>query len=123
MRPLRMREIAGAIPAGSTFKWGRRHPNQNLHPNKYLPGKVFCGTLLPEWLAIKPARNSEYGKVKDELEDLGLHTVCADAHCPNVTECWSCGTATFMVLGDTCTRGCRFCAVKKSAKGDEIDLA
>ncbi len=77
--------------------------------------------LLPEWLTIKPASTEKYGSIKKTISDLGLHTVCADAHCPNVSECWSGGTATFMVLGDLCTRGCAFCAVRKSAKGSEID--
>jgi lipoic acid synthetase len=52
-----------------------------------------------------------YTRIKARARELGLHTVCEEAHCPNVGECWGGGTATFMVLGDTCTRGCRFCAV------------
>ncbi len=77
--------------------------------------------LLPEWLSIRPASTEKYGEIKQAITDLGLHTVCVEAHCPNITECWSGGTATFMVLGDLCTRGCRFCAVSKSAKGLQID--
>jgi len=53
-----------------------------------------------------------YKRLKILSQDLGLHTVCEEAHCPNIGECWGGGTATFMLLGDTCTRGCRFCAVK-----------
>ncbi len=53
-----------------------------------------------------------YKRLKVLSHDLGLHTVCEEAHCPNIGECWGGGTATFMLLGDTCTRGCRFCAVK-----------
>lgn len=77
--------------------------------------------MLPEWLSIKPASTEKYNDIKKQITDLGLHTVCVEAHCPNITECWSGGTATFMVLGDTCTRGCRFCAVPKRAKGIEVD--
>ena len=55
------------------------------------------------------------------LRDRGLHTVCEEARCPNMGECWDGGTATFMVLGDTCTRGCRFCAVKTSGAGTPVD--
>jgi lipoic acid synthetase len=77
--------------------------------------------MLPEWLAIKPATTAKYGRIKDTVAALGMRTVCIDAHCPNMAECWSSGTATFMVLGRTCTRGCRFCAVEKSAKGESID--
>lgn len=77
--------------------------------------------MLPEWLAIKPATTEKYAEIKQTISSLGLHTVCAEAHCPNITECWSSGTATFMVLGELCTRGCRFCAVHKSAVGQEAD--
>jgi len=77
--------------------------------------------LLPQWLSIKPASTEKYASIKNTIISLGLHTVCVEAHCPNITECWSGGTATFMILGDLCTRGCTFCAVKKSAKGSVID--
>lgn len=77
--------------------------------------------MLPEWLSIKPASTEKYGAIKNTIGELGLHTVCVEAHCPNISECWSSGTATFMVLGDLCTRGCTFCAVSKSAKGLQVD--
>jgi lipoic acid synthetase len=77
--------------------------------------------MLPEWLSVKPATTERYAHVKDRVSELSLHTVCVEARCPNITECWSGGTATFMVLGSKCTRGCRFCAVSKSAVGDSID--
>ncbi len=76
---------------------------------------------LPEWLSIRPASTEKYAGIKSTVAALGLHTVCTEAHCPNITECWSGGTATFMVLGDLCTRGCRFCAVSKKAVGREPD--
>ncbi len=79
--------------------------------------------MLPEWLSIRPASTAKYDKIKGTVSSLGLHTVCTEAHCPNITDCWSGGTATFMVLGDLCTRGCRFCAVSKSAKGINVDMA
>ena len=77
--------------------------------------------MLPEWLSIKPAHASKYSSIKSSINYLGLNTVCVEAHCPNMSECWGGGTATFMVLGDLCTRGCTFCAVSKSAKGLKID--
>lgn len=77
--------------------------------------------MLPEWLSIRPASTEKYSEIKKAVIENGLHTVCTEAHCPNITECWSGGTATFMVLGDKCTRGCRFCAVDKRAKGIEVD--
>lgn len=78
-------------------------------------------SLLPGWLTIKPASTEKYSGIRNTITGLGLHTVCVEAHCPNISECWSGGTATFMILGDMCTRGCTFCAVRKSARGSEID--
>jgi lipoic acid synthetase len=66
----------------------------------------------PEWLTIRPPEGDAYPRLARILSRHRLHTVCQEAHCPNLSECWSGGTATFMVLGDTCTRACRFCAVK-----------
>ena len=62
-----------------------------------------------------------YKRLKVLSNDLGLHTVCEEAHCPNIGECWGGGTATFMLLGDTCTRGCRFCAVKSGNPNKVVD--
>lgn len=66
---------------------------------------------LPPWLKIRPPSGERYEAVKSQMGDGVLHTVCEEAKCPNVSECWGGGTATFMVLGDECTRGCRFCSV------------
>ncbi len=76
---------------------------------------------LPDWLSIKPASTAKYNSIKEQINSSGLHTVCSEAHCPNASECWSGGTATFMILGDLCTRGCRFCAVHKNARGSIVD--
>jgi lipoic acid synthetase len=76
----------------------------------------------PEWLKIKAPGGARYVALKAQLRERGLHTVCEEAHCPNVEECWSGGTATLMLLGDTCTRGCRFCAVKTARKPAPPDL-
>jgi len=65
---------------------------------------------LPEWIRVRPPRG-EYGHVRDLLGELGLGTVCREARCPNLSECWSAGTATLMLLGTDCTRRCAFCAV------------
>jgi lipoic acid synthetase len=67
----------------------------------------------PEWLKIKVPGGEGYRTVKQLLKNHKLHTVCEEAFCPNMEECWGRRTATFMILGDTCTRNCRFCAVKK----------
>lgn len=65
----------------------------------------------PEWLKVRAPGGERYTHIKSTLRKYGLYTVCEEARCPNVGECWGEGTATIMILGDTCTRGCRFCAV------------
>jgi lipoic acid synthetase len=75
----------------------------------------------PEWLRIRPPAGESYTQIKGLLRERGLHTVCEEAHCPNVAECWSSGTATFMLGSDTCTRACRFCAIKTSRTPPPLD--
>src|SRR5919112_657990 len=65
----------------------------------------------PEWLRIRLPSGENYVKVRQTIASLGLHTVCEEARCPNIGECWGGGTATIMIMGDICTRGCRFCSV------------
>ena len=67
----------------------------------------------PEWLKVRTRTTVSYGVVNSALKKQTLHTVCQEARCPNISECWSCGTATFMILGSICTRGCAYCAVTK----------
>ncbi len=74
----------------------------------------------PEWLKIRLASGGNFKEVKDLVRDFGLHTVCQSARCPNIGDCWSRRTATFMILGNVCTRNCRFCAVEKG-KPFELD--
>jgi lipoic acid synthetase len=68
-------------------------------------------TVKPAWLKIKLELSPKYEQLKTLVKDLKLSTVCEEAHCPNITECWSHGTATVMLMGSVCTRACRFCAV------------
>lgn len=75
----------------------------------------------PEWLKVRPPSGENYKRIRELSYDLGLHTVCEEAHCPNIGECWGGGTATFMLLGDVCTRGCRFCAVTSGNPKQVID--
>ena len=70
------------------------------------------GGRRPEWLKVRLPAGPTYSRLKDLMREERLHTVCEEAHCPNIGECWTAGTATFMILGDTCTRACAFCAVK-----------
>ena len=65
----------------------------------------------PSWLKVKAPGGQNYLRLKQLMREMDLHTVCEEAHCPNVGECWEHGTATFMILGDVCTRNCAYCAV------------
>ena len=75
----------------------------------------------PEWLKVQLPRGEAYENVKANVKRLELNTVCQEAMCPNLGECWGAGTATIMILGDTCTRGCHFCNVKTGSPKGEVD--
>ena len=64
---------------------------------------------------------SRYDELDGIVRSEGLHTVCEEARCPNIGECWGRGTATFQIMGDTCTRACRYCAVNSAKRGDPLD--
>ena len=74
----------------------------------------------PKWLRVKLPIGPEYKKVRKLVDDNNLNTICQSGNCPNMGECWGAGTATFMILGNTCTRSCGFCAVS-TGKGDDLD--
>jgi lipoic acid synthetase len=74
----------------------------------------------PDWLKAKIPAGENYARLQGLVEAHQLHTVCAEARCPNMGECWNAGTATFMILGDVCTRSCGFCAVK-TGKPEGVD--
>ena len=88
-----------------------------------LPSKAaqIAPLRKPEWLRIRPPGGENYTEIKGLLKERKLHTVCQEAHCPNVAECWSSGTATIMLGSDTCTRACRFCAVKTARIPPPLD--
>ena len=67
---------------------------------------------LPRWMKMKLPKGKNYPKIKNLVNLYGLHTICTSGNCPNIGECWNRGTATFMILGDICTRSCKFCGVK-----------
>ena len=76
----------------------------------------------PEWLKVRAPGSENYHRLKGLMRSLGLHTVCEEANCPNIGECWHHGTATFMILGDTCTRSCGYCNVTHGApKPADVD--
>ncbi len=78
-------------------------------------------TQKPEWLKVRPPGGDNFSHIKETLEKFNLHTVCEEASCPNLSECWGGGTATFMLMGDTCTRGCRFCDVDSGHPEEALD--
>ena len=73
----------------------------------------------PEWLKVALPQGEGYSRVLALTHEHRLHTVCQEARCPNIAECWARGTATFMILGDVCTRHCRFCSVKSGRPRSE----
>src|SRR5579859_7855741 len=75
----------------------------------------------PPWLKVRAPGGPAYNRLRETLRELDLHTVCEEARCPNVGECWAEGTATIMLLGDVCTRGCRFCAVTTGDPRGAVD--
>jgi len=75
----------------------------------------------PDWLKVRLPAGPRYIELKNMMRDMELHTVCEEARCPNIGECWGHGTATFMILGDVCTRACRYCAVT-SGKPHTLDV-
>jgi len=75
----------------------------------------------PQWLKIRLTTADNFINIKNTIKQYNLHTVCQEARCPNISECWNTGTATFMLMGDTCTRACRFCAVKTGNPMKQLD--
>ncbi len=86
-----------------------------------VPSEHPRGPPKPSWLKIRPPGGEHYRNLKAQARRLKLATVCEEAQCPNLAECWGGGTATFMLMGDTCTRGCRFCAVQTARHPPLLD--
>jgi lipoic acid synthetase len=87
-------------------------------PLRLLPDGV---ERRPPWLTVRAPAGPGYERLRSLMRSLELTTVCEEARCPNIAECWGHGTATFMILGDVCTRACAFCAVKSGKRGGDID--
>jgi lipoic acid synthetase len=86
------------------------------------PELILPRQRKPEWLKVRAPGSPAYLRLKGLMRELTLHTVCEEAHCPNIGECWHHGTATFMILGDVCTRACAYCAVAHGRPG-AVDAA
>ena len=93
-----------------------RHPEKARKPDNPSPRK-------PEWIRVKAPTSAEAAEVRRLMREKNLHTVCEEAACPNIGECWKHRHATFMILGDTCTRACAFCNVKTGKPGGVVDMA
>ncbi|EED13871.1 lipoic acid synthetase precursor [Talaromyces stipitatus ATCC 10500] len=121
------RDKLNAGPSFADFVTGGNGNNASLDPEEaYALEKVMIPgpagrkkehTRLPSWLKTPIPDSTNYKRIKKDLRGLDLHTVCEEARCPNISDCWggsdkSAATATIMLMGDTCTRGCRFCSVK-----------
>ena len=95
-------------------------PIENLlRPGKELRRKPMANRL-PPWFKVKIGGGKNYQKIRQIVDEKGLHTICEEAHCPNRWECWNNRTATFLILGDICTRNCRYCAVK-TGRPEKLD--
>ena len=84
-------------------------------------GKPGLRGRKPDWLKVPLPGGHDFAETREAIRVAGLHTVCEEARCPNIAECWSGGTATIMILGDVCTRGCRFCNVKSGNPKGVVD--
>ena len=128
--------VAAAMPgAAPRIKWGEATSEPVVPKVMFnaagaempaaLKEKERSGRARPSWFHVPapPPETSDtkYSSLKQGLRDLKLNTVCEEAQCPNIGECWNGGTGTIMLLGDTCTRGCKFCAVKTDAKPEPPD--
>ena len=87
------------------------------NPNKHIPIE-----RKPTWLRVKSQNSAKFRELKQIVSQKKLHTVCEEAMCPNIQECWSHGTATFMLLGSVCTRACKFCAVDTGNPKGQLDV-
>jgi len=99
-----------------------------VSPPSVPEGRPLHQRLLPEgverrppWLTVKLPTGDGYARIKQLVDGMRLNTVCEEARCPNLGECWGHGTATFMILGDVCTRACAFCAVQSGKRGGDVD--
>ncbi len=96
----------------------RTDQDRPLSPSE---AKKITPLKKPEWLKIRPPSGDKYTEIKQLLRERNLHTVCEEAHCPNVAECWASGTATFMLGSEVCTRACRFCAIQTARRPPPLD--
>jgi lipoic acid synthetase len=90
-------------------------PLQFIRGRRVKDATITARTPKPEWLKVRAPGSENYLRIRGLMRELNLHTVCEEAHCPNIGECWHHGTATFMIMGDVCTRACGYCNVTHGA--------
>src|SRR5689334_5874186 len=103
--------MAKSLPTSAPTNWNSSGTDWNERMPAPKPAEPSARPRLPEWLRIRLPTTDSFASTRALLNELNLHTVCESARCPNHWECWSRGTATFMIAGDRCTRNCHFCAV------------
>jgi len=118
--PARGEAAYGYAPGGKDNGLVKSKGKPTLHLRDGLEG-VPLRSRKPEWLKVRAPGGLNYLRLQKLMREQGLHTVCEEAHCPNIGECWESGTATFMILGDVCTRACKYCAVAHGMP-TELDL-
>jgi lipoic acid synthetase len=106
-----MAEMVNAVAARAAAVWGPEVDRQDASDEHARPGGLSISARKPEWLRTKAHMGPEYLELKQTMRSLDLVTVCEEAGCPNIFECWGDGTATFMINGERCTRACGFCLV------------
>ncbi|MBV8597978.1 MAG: lipoyl synthase [Actinobacteria bacterium] len=110
-------------PAASRGSGHSRATRSSLSRIRHVEGSLPVAERprRPEWMKVRaPSRDGRYFEVRELIHGAALHTICEEARCPNIAECWGRGTATFQILGDTCTRACRYCYVN-SGKPEPLD--
>lgn len=107
-----MHENKYFVPASDIIEVNPDFKPHNKKAKRNNPELKSTVGIRPEWLKVKAPVGETVQNLQKLMRSKSLHTVCEEAHCPNIGDCWSHGTATFMILGDTCTRSCSFCAVK-----------
>jgi lipoic acid synthetase len=110
----------GYAPAGKDTGVVKSKGKPTLHLAEGQEG-IPIRARKPEWLKVRAPGGANYLRLQKLMREQGLHTVCEEAHCPNIGECWESGTGTFMILGDVCTRACKYCAVAHGLPS-ELDL-
>jgi len=114
-----MIEFVSLIPTKTIKEDGTIAIRNGMKPNK---NSLIQSSQKPKWLRVTASNSKKFTSTKEIVKKNALHTVCEEAMCPNISECWNHGTATFMLMGSVCTRACKFCAVDTGNPNKKLDL-